>query len=188
MSRRGEAQPRRCAFVTGPPASGKTSIVKKLVDLALGKGLRVEGFFAPELRSGPARVGFDIQVIGGLRIPLARKGALEWPIKFGSYRVNPEASKVFKEVLPSRLQGCDLLVLDEIGPMELLVDGSRELFLKVLKEGDFAVLGVVHRRLREIDSELYSAVSRYPVYSAAHASPGEVYAKLAEWLLEVASR
>uniref|UniRef100_A0A7J3ZKD4 Nucleoside triphosphatase n=1 Tax=Fervidicoccus fontis TaxID=683846 RepID=A0A7J3ZKD4_9CREN len=175
-------------FITGPPSSGKTTIVMKAVELAKKAGINVKGFFTPELRRHGVRTGFDIQVIDGERIPLARKGVSGWPIKFGSYMINPNASRVFKNILVETLGRCDLLVLDEIGPMELLVEGAREFFIKALEDEGQHVLGVVHRKLRDYDEILYKEISKHKVYSTTVDGPERISSSVEKWIEGMGAR
>ncbi len=155
-------------FVTGPPASGKSRAMADAVQYAIGKGLRVAGFFTPELRRGDAREGFDILSVDGERVPLARKKRV-FPgnLKFKTYFINPGAGRFMKNLIEKGLETSDLLVIDEIGPMELFFPEAREAFVKAL-ESEKPVIGVVHRKLGVHDPELYELVKKHIVLDIKH--------------------
>ncbi|MEM4035423.1 MAG: nucleoside-triphosphatase [Fervidicoccaceae archaeon] len=174
-------------LITGPPRSGKTSLVIEATSLAKSLGLRVIGFFAPEVREGSSRIGFNIETVSGDAVPLARKSpAQPWGIRFGSYYVNPGAKVVFEELRRALEAGCDLLVIDEIGPMELLVPGARELFREVLSRRNLNLLGVIHRRLSSYDRELYKLALAYKIYDTALHPRELVASELSSWIRSLA--
>ena len=171
-------------FITGPPRSGKSTIMQRLVDHALGKGVSIGGFFTPEVREGGRRIGFDISVIGGPRVPLARRTPLGNPeLRFAGYYLNPEAGSVFREVLPRSPPGGGVLVLDEIGPMELFVPGGRDYFYQVLGTEEKRIVGVVHRKLRSYDPSLANLVRRTSrVLDLSQTSWGQALQEALSWL------
>lgn len=172
-------------FITGPPASGKSTLAKLAVEYAAQRGFRLVGFFTPEVRdSRGRRVGFDFEVIGRGRVPLARKGA-EWGISFGSYKINPEAKEVFaivREELRTAVGGRTLVILDEIGPMELLLEGSSSFFEEVLANKSLAVLGVLHRKLAEISPRLYSIAKIHTIIDLQRFDWDEAFNRVKEWI------
>ena len=174
----------RDLFLTGPPSTGKSTLVEKLVILASGKGLRIEGFFTPEVRERGRRVGFDLQVINGPRVPLARRTPLGDPsLKFAGYFLNPRASEVFRSHLPLDAPEEGLLVLDEIGPMELYVPGGREYFHEVLGKAKGPLLGVVHRKLSHHDPRLHRlATARSIIVDLGKTTWEEALAGSVKWL------
>lgn len=177
-------------FVTGPPASGKSTLMSKLVDHAMDMGVTVQGFFTPELRQGFRRLGFDIQVINGPRVALARREPLGDPsLRFASYYLNPRASRVFTQLLPKEPPEGGILVLDELGPMELYVPGGREYFRRVLSRAQGRIAGVVHRRLGKYDPRLHAMVKhRSRLVDLSSVSWGRAWEDALAWLEECALR
>ncbi len=145
-------------FYTGPPGVGKSTIVSRVVNASRRLGCSVGGFTAPEARSGRIRAGFLIvDVMTGEKGWLARRG---YPgPRVGSYGVIVEdAVRIGVRALERALEEADLLVIDEIGPMELAVEELREAIINALKSSKPAV-GVVHRRLRARDPYVYRLVA-----------------------------
>jgi len=150
----------RGIFLTGEPGSGKTTAVYKAVEI-LEKSCRLAGFLAPELRSSEGyRLGFNIRDLRGREWCLARRG-YHSPLRVGRYGVCIDDVNEAVEILRGELLGSevDIFIIDEIGPMELKVSSLRNLIVDVLL-GDKPVIGVIHRRLKTSDPEIYLLVER----------------------------
>ncbi len=126
----------RHVLLTGPPGVGKTTAVKKAVDLLRDGGKEPKGFVTEEVREDGRRIGFDVVSVvdPADRRSLARKNAGPGP-KVGQYTVTlKEFEAIGLPTLRSAKPG-DLLVVDEIGKMELLsgkfLDAATALFDKV---------------------------------------------------------
>jgi nucleoside-triphosphatase len=102
-------------LLTGPPGSGKTTAVRRVVDLL--SGLRMAGFYTEEIRGRSGRTGFRVVTLDGRTAPLATLQDRGGP-RVGRYSVHLDE---FEAVALSQLdssQGVDLIVVDEIGKME----------------------------------------------------------------------
>jgi nucleoside-triphosphatase len=141
-------------FLTGPPGSGKTTILKQLVDYLESNGCIVKGFFAPEQREQGRRVGFYL-------CTLARDKCwrLAWigcssPVRVGKYGVCVEEIQDAAVELLKALESADIIAIDEIGPMELAVSALRESIKRILTSNK-PVIGVLHRMLSRRDPQIY---------------------------------
>ncbi|MFB6266350.1 MAG: nucleoside-triphosphatase [Halodesulfurarchaeum sp.] len=109
-------------LVTGPPRSGKTTVLERLVDCLREEGLALAGVWSPEVRDDGNRVGFDIvDLASGERAVLARKGRGVGP-QVGSYRVDVPATEALCEQAFEAVESADAVVIDEIAPMEVTTD------------------------------------------------------------------
>jgi len=119
-------------LLTGPPGVGKTTLVKRSV-MKFRHLFRCSGFITEEVRAESGdRVGFDIHTLRGEVVPLARKGMSEGP-RVGDYRVDV-GSLVHVAVPAMTDPDARLLVVDEIGLMELTSPLFREAVLMLLKD------------------------------------------------------
>ena len=99
--------------ITGSPRSGKTTLVKKIL-----QHIHAVGFYTEEVKRNGRRYGFDIITTWGEKLPLARVGSLS-PFKVGKYAVFPENLNIVIENLQN-IVAADNIIVDEIGKMELL--------------------------------------------------------------------
>lgn len=110
----------RFVVLTGSPGVGKTTIVKNAVKALADQGITVSGFYTTELRENGNRVGFDVVTTYGKRAPLARLREMcpggKGPF-VGKYCVTVHAFE--KIALDSLKTKCGVLVIDEVGKMEL---------------------------------------------------------------------
>ncbi len=110
-------------FVTGRPGVGKTTLIKRVltdVDAAAG------GFVTSEIRAVGTRVGFAITDLRGEEGVLAHV-SIESPFRVGKYGVNREdLERIGVKALDGAIASSDLVVMDEIGRMELCSEPFQE--------------------------------------------------------------
>jgi nucleoside-triphosphatase len=127
-------------LVEGRPGVGKTTMVKGVVACLRQAGLGVCGFTTGEIRIAGRRVGFAVEPIGGGEGVLAHVD-LPGPPRVGRYGVDLAAFE--SAALPSLQEPGDVVVIDELGKMELastrFVDAVRDLLAS-----DRSVLASVH--------------------------------------------
>jgi len=129
----------RAYLITGAPGVGKTSLILSLLDTLPGtKG----GFYTREIREGSQRVGFLVTDLSG------REGVLAHvrhpgPPRVGSYGVDLKTLEDIGVHAVSRaMDETDLIVIDEIGKMELFSPRFRTVLFEVLK-GPRPLLGTI---------------------------------------------
>ncbi len=111
-------------LITGPPGIGKTTLTKKVAEKLKQKSTKVKGFYTQEVRDDKGnRKGFDIIDIcdESLRKPLAiadAPHAVKGP-KVGKYTVMIQDFE-FVAMQSMSNTDCDILIIDEIGKMEML--------------------------------------------------------------------
>lgn len=109
-------------FLTGDPGVGKTTLIRKVVRDLQNRGIAVDGMTSSEIRQSGSRVGFQIEDVSNKSIgELARldhgshSGA-----SVGRYVVNVgDIEKVGVVAIRRALECADVVVIDEVGPMEL---------------------------------------------------------------------
>ncbi|MDF1574284.1 MAG: nucleoside-triphosphatase [Bacteroidales bacterium] len=108
-------------LVTGNVQGGKTSYLSKLVNLLENKNLRIAGFLSPGSFDSGTRSGFRLKDIGtGVEIPLAAVRETPGWFKYRRFWFNPDAFRQGREWIESGLfLDPDVVVIDEVGPMEL---------------------------------------------------------------------
>jgi nucleoside-triphosphatase len=134
--------------LTGAPGVGKTTAVIRVARALKERGVKVGGIVSRELRINNMRVGFEfIDLTSNDRSVLASITG-NGP-KVGKYFVNIAGCRFAAERLTNAVRNSDVIICDEIGPMELK---SREFIhsVKNLLEVDKKVIVVVHQKLQHL--------------------------------------
>ncbi len=119
-------------LLTGRPGCGKTTLVKRvMVDLASPSG----GFYTDEVRESGQRVGFKMVTLAGQEALLAHVD-FKTPQRVGKYGLDLSAlENVGVAALREAMRARQLVVLDEIGPMELRSAIFRDLVTEIFEIG-----------------------------------------------------
>lgn len=130
--------------VTGIPGIGKSTVVAKAAEkLADQSGFKIGGIQTAEIRKEGQREGFSIMDLATGKTGVLGSIRGSGP-RVGKYHVNLEdLEKIGANALRSAMD-CDLIVIDEVGTMEL----KSEAFVsavEVVLESDKPVLAVLHR-------------------------------------------
>jgi len=142
-------------LVTGPPGVGKSAAVSKVILILKSAGLIVGGCTTLEKRQGGVRVGFDVRdLTSGRTGELASTNSKFGP-RVGRYRVNlQDLAKIGAAGLLAAARSSEVIVVDEVGPMELVSPEFRRGIRACIDSGK-PMLAVVHERLEDdILSEL----------------------------------
>ena len=130
---------RRVFLLTGRPGTGKTSLIKQAVAEFKGKA---GGFYTEEIRSQGTRLGFKLVTLDGQEAILAHVD-IHSRYQVSKYGVDTESlDRVGVSALQQATKQCDLVVIDEIGKMELFSASFREAVSQVIGSGK-RVLGTI---------------------------------------------
>lgn len=132
-------------ILTGIPGVGKTTLIKRLIEGKTG----IRGFFTEEIRDRGKRVGFKIVTLSGKEGILAHVG-ISSPYKVAKYGVDLAGfeSLGVKELEEGIAQRSPLIVIDEIGKMELLSERFIRVLERVLEESKLlATMGKIDHPL-----------------------------------------
>lgn len=126
-------------LLTGLPGTGKTSIIKQLVaEIKDMPG----GFYTEDIREGGVRRGFRLITLEGESAILSHVD-IKNPHRVSKYGVDVEAlDKIGVTALQKAIEQSEVIVIDEIGKMELLSERFKEAALAAIYSGK-KVLGTI---------------------------------------------
>jgi len=128
---------------------GKTTVLLNAVEALKRRGFSVGGMVSREAREGGTRVGF--------RITDLRTGTEGWLAhvkqptgpRVSKYRVNlSDLDTIGASSILNAVENADIIVIDEVGPMELFSQDFREAVSQALNSRK-RVLGTIHYRVRD---------------------------------------
>lgn len=136
---------RQIAILTGAPGTGKTTTCRRLLDHARQLGLDCSGIFCPARVDDGLKVGIDVvDARTGERRHLADVDELPGRLRAGPYRFDEEAVAWGVARLGAACP-CDVLFVDEIGPLEMDRGEGWANALEVLRRGEYRLAVAVVR-------------------------------------------
>ena len=126
-------------LLTGSPGTGKTTIIKE----ALTKTrVKAGGFYTEEIRIGSVRQGFKIITLDGRDAILAHVNTSS-PYHVSKYGVDiASLNNIGVSAILKAITGSVLIIIDEIGKMELLSVQFQEAVLKAI-DSDKKILATI---------------------------------------------
>jgi len=133
-------------FLTGEPGSGKTTVLTKAAEVLSSRGLRVGGMISNEVREEGIRVGFSIEDVRTHQLGTLADVTLSQGPRIGKYTVNlNDLESVGAAGIRNAIESAEVILIDEIGPMELKSIAFVESVQAALTSGKH-ILGTIHRR------------------------------------------
>lgn len=142
---------KRHLLLTGRPGCGKTTVVRRVAAQLRESGETVMGFWTEEIRERGTRTGFRIETVSGAAGTLARVG-LSSPYRVGRYGVDladfESVGVTEVEAALARAARGEpvILVIDEIGKMELFSDRFRRVLERAFSRVPHVVATIMQRR------------------------------------------
>ena len=126
-------------LLTGKPGTGKTSLIKQAIAGMEGKA---GGFYTEEIRSQGVRKGFRLVTLDGQEAILAHVD-IHSPYRVSKYGVDIDSlDQVGVSALNKAAEECELVVIDEIGKMELFSANFRSAVSQMIGSGK-KILGTI---------------------------------------------
>jgi len=152
-------------LITGGRGTGKSTLCKHVIESAKSKGWQAGGLLSLARLECGEKVGIDvINVATGVSYPLAWKNqgqAAE--LSTHAWVFDPErmawGNQVFQEVLP-----CDLLIVDELGPLEFMRNQGWLNALPVIESKKYKLaLVVIRPELIDVACERWQTAEVYQI-------------------------
>ena len=129
-------------LITGPPRSGKSTVCRRLIEKFTMAGLKCGGILCPEVREKGKRIGFKIIDIFNKKEDWLAHVSIPYP-KVSKYGVNLNAlDRIGVKALDDAIHNCDVIFIDEIGPMEVYSQNIKTKMVEVLNSQIPAVCAI----------------------------------------------
>lgn len=138
---------RKNILLTGRPRVGKSTIIQRIAERLRSAGCKkIGGFYTSEISRDGMRIGFAIQTLNGRAGRLAEVG-LESRHRLGKYGIDMESFEAIAlTALEDAIKMGGIVIIDEIGYMELKSRRFRELVVKALDSTAFVLATIMRSR------------------------------------------
>ncbi|MDY6985320.1 MAG: NTPase [Candidatus Thermoplasmatota archaeon] len=134
--------------LTGVPGVGKTETLLKIVRRLEEKGIVIGGMVTEPIIENNQRMGFSIIDWRTKKQGMLAHRDFDSEIEVGGYRVNvKDLEEVGVPAILDAVESCDLVVVDEVGKMEMCSEKFIEAVKKLL-DSDRCILMTLHKKSR----------------------------------------
>jgi len=134
-------------IITGKPRSGKSTLALSLISELRLKGKWVSGILTPEIIKNKEMTGFRIIDIASDETKVLASVDGKGP-RIGNYYVNLEELDYITQKFIDHSESADVIIIDEIGKMEMLSEKFRNMVEKVFVMNK-PVIAVVNMEMME---------------------------------------
>jgi nucleoside-triphosphatase len=169
----------RTLLITGLPGVGKTTIVKQV---AQALGPRAGGFYTEEIRGPGGRKGFRLATFpsGGRQAVLAHVD-IRTRNRVGRYGVDVATlDAVGVAAMREAVQSREVVVVDEIGKMELFSGEFQGAVLKAMSSPKIVVATVMHKSHAWVNA--LKAMPQVTVWQVTESNREEMSGRVVEWI------
>jgi nucleoside-triphosphatase len=169
----------RTLLITGLPGVGKTTIVKQV---AQALGPRAGGFYTEEIRGPGGRKGFRLVTLplGGRQAVLAHVD-IRTRNRVGRYGVDVATfDAVGVAAVREAVQSREVVVIDEIGKMELFSGEFQGAVLKALSSSKIVLATVMHKSHTWVDA--LKAMPQVTVWQVTKSNRDQMPSRMMEWI------
>jgi nucleoside-triphosphatase THEP1 len=136
-------------ILTGRKGAGKTTLLAKYVRDIQNKNITVGGILSPAVYQDLSRIGYDVvNIKTNAKTILCRSDSKTASVKIGDFAFSEEGLLFGNEAIPKSAD-CNLIVIDEVGPLELSGKGWASSLDLVMNNASFPLLLVVRENILE---------------------------------------
>ena len=164
-------------LITGKPGVGKTRLVQKIIKRM--RSVNMAGFYTVEIRSKGSRLGFELRGLNGGYRTLAHV-KIDSQYRVGRYGVDIDGFEEFLMTVDLLNPHLELIVIDEIGKIELFSNRFRTLVCDALNS-DKQVLASIPIKGNEFIREIKQRVDTH-LFEVTHGNRDHLLEKIVEEL------
>ena len=139
-------------IITGKPGSGKSTLALSLMTELRLKGKWVSGILTPDIIKKNERTGFRIIDIASDETKVLASIEGKGP-KIGKYHVDLQELDYITEKFISHINSADIIIIDEIGKMEMLSEKFRNMVEKIFTIEKPVIVVVNLEMIKQYDSK-----------------------------------
>ena len=164
-------------LLTGRPGTGKTTLIKQVVTML---EIKAGGFYTEEIRNEGPKLGFRLVTLDGQQSTLAHID-FDKRYRVSKYGIDIDnLNRVGVSAIHRAAEKCDLIIVDEIGKMELFSAHFKGAVLAIINSGK-RILGTIM-----LDANPWSdAIKRHPqvnLVTVTRDNHQQVLNELRRWL------
>ena len=134
--------------ITGLPNAGKTQALIKVIEMLEEGSQKVGGMITEPITKNNRRVGFYVKDWMTKKRDILAHVDLESKIVVGRYKVNLEVlESIGVNAIENANEDCDIIIIDEVGRMEVESERFVDVVKKVLEE-DKPLILTLHKKSR----------------------------------------
>ncbi|HEB62227.1 MAG TPA: DUF2478 domain-containing protein [Bacteroidetes bacterium] len=144
------AMKNKLTIISGETRSGKTTYLKNLIQQLTEKepDLKIGGLIAHGIDENGERLGFELEnILTGQRILLCDDNNQKGDLKIGKFYFKQSGLEFGQQSLKDAIEKANLLIVDEIGPMELKGKGWFNEIELAFQKDDLDMIWVVRKSL-----------------------------------------
>ena len=166
-------------IITEDEHKGKTTFVKNIVSRLLNSGINIQGFIAEAVIIDKKLSGYDLKnVQNNKKIQIITKEKHDNWLKLGSYFFNPKGFGFGINILNNKnINNADLIVIDEIGPLELSGKGWCNQINNLLTGNSVSMIWVVRKSIIKEVIEKWE-ISNYEIINISLHNENEIFNKI----------
>lgn len=138
-------------FITGEVNEGKTTYLRRLIELLRQSNIRMKGFLAPGVWNHDHKTGFFLECIDHpLKIEFCSETPQKHWKKLGRFYFDPQAVQIGEQWLLDPDGNTDIFIIDEIGRFELEGELWAPLINKLIAENRLCIMVVRKKFIQSI--------------------------------------
>ncbi len=170
--------------LTGDKGNGKSTLLLKLVNEYKINNLKICGIISPAVHNNFNRIGYDVMNIQNKnKVPLCRIDSGVNKINEGGFLFFEDGINFGNSVLDLKnLSDCKLVIIDEVGPLELNNKGWSDSIDKIINQLSVPVLLVIRESLIDRVKERWQFIPKH-IWKIQNGNSSDIYNEIVNTLI-----